>query len=131
MRNEPQPPVEGIVREPVRERVEPVSLGSRRVLSFRLEVGDANEPNRSFLIAVEMYAVGFTGFVANGERVQVDGKWKDGTLRAETIKNKTTGAEIRKKRAVLQWIAVGLTILFFIAFLGVVAVLLLASEPPF
>ena len=37
----------------------------------------------------------FSGALSEGDQVRVSGRWRDGTLRADSLENLTTGAVVR------------------------------------
>jgi hypothetical protein len=70
--------------------------GSRSIWSFRLERYDARG-NRLRPVQVEMRGLAFEGSLTDGDSVRVTGKWHDGTIRAKSVENLTTGALVKSK----------------------------------
>jgi hypothetical protein len=95
------------------------------VLEFRIERHDSGG-NRMAPVPVQMRGSLFTGTVNNGDEISVDdGTWQHGTLTAKSLKNLTTGADVRVKVNGLPTgcsIVVLLILLVGFAFLGVVFV---------
>jgi len=60
------------------------------ILRFRVEQYDESG-NRVRIVAVEMRASSFEGFINEGDRVEVFGQWTGGLLQAEEIRDHTTG----------------------------------------
>jgi hypothetical protein len=83
--------------------------GRKSVLVFRLERYDT-AGNRLRPIPVQMRAIGFDGWLSDGDEVQVTGRWKDGTLHGSRADNLTSGAAVTsqswKKRALLAAVAI-------------------------
>ncbi|MFI8105471.1 hypothetical protein [Streptomyces sp. NPDC086023] len=105
--------------------------GSEEVWHFRLARHDA-DGNALRPIPVEMRALSFSGSVSNGDQVQVAGRWKDGTLRADELQNLTTQARVHNKayrgqmmaaRVIIALIAVGILI-------GIVSLVISAMSDP-
>ena len=94
------------------------TLGNFDTLSFRIDQYDA-AGNRLPPVGVELRPYR-GGQVSDGEDVDVVGHWKDGTLRAETVVNRTTGANIRGGWFGSRWGYVALAI-FAIPFVAVPA----------
>ncbi|MFD7206602.1 hypothetical protein [Streptomyces sp. NPDC059893] len=69
---------------------------SEEVWHFRLARHDA-DGNALQPIPVEMRGLSFSGSVSNGDKVQLSGRWRDGTLRANEFKNLTTHARVHNK----------------------------------
>jgi hypothetical protein len=82
--------------------------GHKSVLVFRLERYDTSG-NRLRPIPVQMRAIGFDGWLSDGDEVQVTGRWKDGTLHGSRADNLTSGAAVTsqslKKRVLLAVVA--------------------------
>jgi hypothetical protein len=79
----------------VRERHEP--HGSSRdeiVWTFRVERHD-QLGNRLPPVSVEMRGYRFDGALQDGDWVELDGQAQDGTLRARSLRNLTTGSQVR------------------------------------
>lgn len=77
--------------------VEVRSVGTEsrsEILAFRVERYDA-AGNRLAPVAVELRASEVMGDVNDGDEVAVGGNWKAGTLKARTIVNVATGAQVR------------------------------------
>jgi hypothetical protein len=70
--------------------------GSEEVWNFRLTRHDA-DGNALQPIPVEMRALSFSGSVSKGDQVRISGRWRDGTLRADELKNLTTHARVHNK----------------------------------
>ncbi|MDQ6874362.1 MAG: hypothetical protein M3042_04760 [Actinomycetota bacterium] len=68
-------------------------LPTAQIVNFRLERYD-KRGNRLQPIPVEMRGMTITGYIAEGERVQVGGKFHNGTLYAKKVENVTTGGGI-------------------------------------
>ncbi|MFI8344799.1 hypothetical protein ACIF8W_32700 [Streptomyces sp. NPDC085639] len=70
--------------------------GSEDVWHFRLtrhdEDGNALQP-----VPIEMRALSFSGSVSNGDQVRLSGRWRDGTLRVDELRNLTTQARVHNK----------------------------------
>ena len=81
--------VRGVARSVQLRTTEPSDV----VLSFRVDQYDA-AGNRVQPVGVELRHHRL-GQVSDGEEVEVGGRWKDGTLRAERIVNLTTGAQVK------------------------------------
>lgn len=67
-----------------------------QIVNFRLERYD-RRGGRLQPIPVEMRGITITGNVADGERVQVEGRFHDGTLYAKSVANVTTGGGLTTK----------------------------------
>lgn len=67
------------------------------VWTLRIERHDAGG-NRLATVPVEMRGFSFSGALSNGDEVRLRGKWKRGTLHAETLDNLTTGAFVKVER---------------------------------
>ncbi|HET9051806.1 MAG TPA: PASTA domain-containing protein [Candidatus Dormibacteraeota bacterium] len=76
---------------------------SSAILSFRVEGRDAGG-GRQQPVAVEVRDLR-SGQVADGDEVEVFGRWVDGTLRANTVSNLTTRARVR---GTPRWVTVTL-----------------------
>ncbi|MFD4246742.1 zinc ribbon domain-containing protein [Streptomyces sp. NPDC058525] len=70
--------------------------GSEEVWHFRLTRHDA-DGNALQPVPVEMRALSFSGSVSNGDQVRISGRWRDGTLRADELRNLTTHARVHNK----------------------------------
>ena len=68
------------------------------ILSFRIERHDPNG-DRMAPIPVElrsnMMSGSIIGVLSDGDEVRVAGEWKQGTLSVNTVRNLTTGADVR------------------------------------
>jgi hypothetical protein len=97
-------------------------VGNLEVLSFRVDQYDA-AGNRLPPVGVELRPYR-GGQVSDGEEIDVAGHWKDGTLRAKTVVNRTTGAHMTGGWS--RWAYVGGTI-FLLFFFGIpIAAVLIA-----
>ncbi len=78
----------------LRQRIETHRrLPTIQIVNFRLERYD-ERGNRLQPVPVELRGITITGHIANGERVQVEGKYHNGTLYTDLVKNVTTGGGI-------------------------------------
>jgi hypothetical protein len=97
-------------------------VGDDCVLSFRVDQYDARG-ERLPPIGVELRGYS-SGQLSDGEEVDVAGHWKDGTVRAERVINRTTGAQVKGfpgwRRIVL--VAVILLFVCWFAFLAYLAI---------
>lgn len=73
-------------------------LPTVQIATFRLELYD-RAGNRVQPVPVEMRGVTITGHVADGERVEVFGRFSGGTLYASSVRNVTTGGGISTRLA--------------------------------
>lgn len=105
--------------------------GSVQVMSFRVDSFDAHG-DRYVPVPVELRGYALRGYVGNGHEVEVDGEYDDGTLRAQRVRNLTTGATVEAKdvprwakRAILAFV-LGFILLAFALVAG--GILLFADQ---
>jgi hypothetical protein len=84
-------------------RVEPAMQVN--VWSFRLERYDGRG-NRLPSVPVELRGRSMQGKVLDGDRVVVEGRWREGTLQARRVRNLDNGALVRARSYVLAVVAV-------------------------
>jgi hypothetical protein len=85
---------------------------SRTIWTFRLERYDS-AGNRLRPVPIEMRGLAFEGSLADGDQVRVTGRWRDGTVRAESLENLTTGALVRAKS--YKGVMIAAVVVFLIA----------------
>lgn len=90
-------------------------------LSFRVERYDRSG-NRLQPVPVEVRGIQHSGQLNDGEEVEVTGKWRHGTIRARTVVNITTGAQVRVAGSKLGWVG-----LFVFMGLGITAAILFVN----
>jgi len=125
-------PVEGQVTG-LQTRSEPgLRNQNQMVWTFRVERYDA-AGNQLALVPVELRGLSIEGSIHDGDRVRVHGKRRDGTLRAKTVENLTTGAVVRAADLPgwAIWTAIAILIVI-VAFIGWVAFRIITSDdgPP-
>lgn len=117
---------EGTARD-VRFRTESVQLPTSQspspvqVLTFRLERYDPRG-DRLSPIGVEMRGPSISGVLSEGENAYVAGSYGSGTIRADHIINRTTGAVITASRAITKstivgWVFTAIVAIIFIIFM--------------
>jgi hypothetical protein len=117
---------EGTARD-VRFRTESVQLPTSQtpspvqVLTFRLERYDPRG-DRLSPIGVEMRGPSISGGLSEGENAYVEGNYGSGTIRADRIVNRTTGAVITASRAITRstiigWVFTAIVAIIFIIFM--------------
>ncbi|MFI8343341.1 hypothetical protein ACIF8W_25235 [Streptomyces sp. NPDC085639] len=102
--------------------------GSEEVWHFRLTRHDA-DGNALQPIPVEMRAFSFAGSVSNGDTVQTSGRWRDGTLRADELRNLTTQARVHNKNYRAQLVSAKVIMVLLLLALVIWIVIDLSSEP--
>lgn len=112
--------IRGIARS-VQTRAATDMTGGASVLSFRIDQYDASG-NRLDPVGVELRSHS-GGQVSDGEEVDVRGRWRHGTLRADRVINLTTGAEVRGLTRTVRRAVFALLALFVAAFLVFAVVL--------
>jgi len=120
------PGVEGAIKGRVSGLQQRFVEGGAVIWNFRVErQDDAGNPLPR--VAVQLSGVGFDGAFNEGDWVKVDGRWEDGTLHTDAVKNLSTQATVRAKQprvakavavAVVALIAVGIVVILLIAVLG-------------
>jgi len=118
--------VEGIVRS-LAPRVERSAGNSYEttVLYFTLERLDETTGNRLPPVPVEMRGVRFAGYVSEGDRVRIAGRWKSGeVLHPKKIMNLTTNAEVKSLGVLHLLLKQILVIMFLLILAGVVFMLI-------
>ncbi len=73
------------------------SSGSYQILSFRLEQYDSSG-NRTNVVPVDMRGRSIIGYISDGDRVEVLGKWEGGLLQSKLVHDLSTGATVKVKR---------------------------------
>ena len=118
----------------VRYRTDQHGKRSNQVLTFRLEQFTEGGDRRGVL-SVELRGPELSGEVADGDRVEAQGRIRRGVLRAKTVHNLTTDATVRQVGVVRRrlvggvGVAVGLTI-FCIWLAAAVVIVLMVIHPP-
>ena len=97
---------------------------SVQVLTFRVERYDAHG-NRVPPILVELRGASLEGRLADGDEVQVSGRWRGGLLVAKEVLSLTTGATVRA-RSIPMWVTL-LVVLAFLAYMGFIVTMILRS----
>ncbi|MGW9374129.1 hypothetical protein ACWGVR_29465 [Streptomyces xanthophaeus] len=103
--------------------------GSEEVWHFRLKRHDA-DGNALQPIPVEMRALSFSGSVSNGDQVRISGRWRDGTLRADELRNLTTHARVHNKNYRGQLIAAKVIMVLMLLGIVIFIVISVSSDPP-
>jgi hypothetical protein len=76
---------------------EPHRLLPMTIWTFVLERFD-EQGNRLAPVPVEMRALGFEGFIRDGDRVEIHGKWKQGEIfRPKEVRNLSTNSKVKRK----------------------------------
>jgi hypothetical protein len=89
------------------------------VWTFRVERHDEHG-DRLSAVPVEMRSKSFEGFINEGDRVEIPGRWREGQLvRPRRLRNLTTGALVRARGAA-NW-KMFVKVVFFIALLALFA----------
>lgn len=83
--------IEGVARSVQYQQLE---SRNEEALWFRVERYDSSG-NPLDVVAVELRGFSLSGRVRDGERVEVVGRWVNGTLEATDVFDRTTGAQIR------------------------------------
>jgi hypothetical protein len=92
---------------------------SESVLSFRVEQYDAaGDRVQPVGVELQMYR---SGQLSDGEEVDVRGRWKRGTLQADRVVNRTTGAHVKGISRWVRYIAATVVLIFFCFVIAFVA----------
>ncbi|MGV9248054.1 zinc ribbon domain-containing protein [Streptomyces sp. NPDC003710] len=91
------------------------SGGDEDVWNLRVERHDPSG-NKLVPIPVEMRGHDWVGSLSDGDEVHVSGRWRDGTLRVEELKNLTTDARVRAKS--YRRLQIGCLVIFCLIVVG-------------